>query len=223
MAEKDPDAMSSEDAASTMKSLEDLERSAQANIQEARNFLAARQKDNQAEKDKAARVKELQTKISELSGELGTAKKSVSAFIDKIKGKAVLQEGGEKLKEAEAEIAKATTACAPLLEEKGERFLVKQSIATVATALRSHMAEKSISVEDMHKQMGEKEAAFVKCVAAMPETLQREECSFKEDRRVAMFKSIDVDGDSVISLDELKGMLITPICLCCSCHYHRRV
>jgi len=40
----------------------------------------------------------------------------------------------------------------------------------------------------------------------MPEALKREECSFSEERRIAMFKSIDVDGDGAVKMDEFKAM-----------------
>jgi len=217
LSEKDPDALSPEESTAIVKSLEELEEKALACISETKAFCNLRMKEAAGDKEKMDQVKELLAKLSEQSSELSKAKKAGSTFIDKIKGKALAQEAADKLKEAEAEVAKATAACAPLLEEKGLRFLVKQSLATMATALRTHMQEKDISFEAMHKEIGQTQSAFVSFVAKMPEAFGREECSFSEERREAMFKSADADADGTFSADDFKAMLsqrylcITPV------------
>jgi hypothetical protein len=207
LAEKDAEALSSEEAAKIVGELEELEKAAKSSINETRNFLAARQKDAGADKDKQEQVKELQAKLATAQADLATAKKEGSAFIDKIKAKALIQEAANKLKEIEAEIEKANAACVPLLEEKGERFLVKQSLATCAAALRSYMAEKEVTVEELMALVGTTQAKFTSFLAKMPEQLSREECSFSAERQIAMFKSADVDGDSKLSADEFKAIL----------------
>jgi len=207
LAEKDPDALTPEEATATVKSLEELEEKAHTGITETRNFCNQRMKEAGVDKEKVEQVKQLLAKLTEQSSELTKAKKAGSTFIDKIKGKALAQEAADKLKEAEAEVVKSTAACAPLLEEKGLRFLVKQSLATMATTLRTHMEEKDLSLEAMHTEIGKTQSAFVSFVAKMPEAFGKEECSFSEERRDAMFKSADADGDGAFSVEDFKAML----------------
>jgi DNA repair exonuclease SbcCD ATPase subunit len=205
--EKDPEALTPEEATATVKSLEELEEKANKCISETRNFCQLRQKEAAGDKEKTEQVKALLAKLTEQSKELSDAKKAGSTFIDKIKGKALAQEAADKLKEAEAEVVKATAVCAPLLEEKGLRFLVKQSLATMATALRTHMQEKDLSLEAMHKEIGNTQSAFVSFVEKMPEAFGREECAFTEERRTAMFKSADANEDGDFSVDDFKAMM----------------
>jgi hypothetical protein len=85
-----------------------------------------------------------------------------------------LQESSEKLKEADAELEKATAASAPVLEQKCERFLVINSVATICAALQKHIEEKALTEEQMLKEMGGKkldQAKFVDFVGKMPEVL----------------------------------------------------
>jgi hypothetical protein len=203
LADKDPEAMSSEEAASIVKGLEAHEQSAATKLNETRNFVGLRARDAKEEKDKET-VKELNTKLTEAQTALTKAKKDGSTHTEKIKSKALIQEAADKLKEAEAEVAQATTACAPLLEEKGEKYLVKASLATLATALRKNMAEKDMSVDKMWKEVGTTEKKFAAFVGTVPEAFERPECAFSEERRIAMFKSA---CDGKMSNDDFKEML----------------
>mmetsp|Transcript_23922 Transcript_23922/g.38200 ORF Transcript_23922/g.38200 Transcript_23922/m.38200 type:complete len:2017 (-) Transcript_23922:43-6093(-) len=208
LAEQDPDKLSAEEASKMVNELEELEKAAQSNVNDVRSFLAARARDAKEEAEKT-QIKELQSKLSDAQGELRKAKKASNTQTEKIRAKALTQEAAEKLKEVEAALEKANSACAPLVEEKGLPFLVKISIETLADALLTHMSEKGISDEDMWKEIGSPldEAKFVEFVGKVPETLKRDECEFSEERRKAMFKAIDEDGDAAVSLGEFKAML----------------
>jgi hypothetical protein len=206
--EKDPDALSPEEASAMIKSLEEIETKATKQMTDCRNFLSERLRDAAGDGEKIKQVKEYQAKLSEANVELTKAKKLSGSHNDKLRAKALIQESADKAKEAEAELEKATAACAPILEEKCERFLVKSSIATMCKALLAHMEEKSLSEEAMHKEMGKplKQDKFVDFVGKIPEAFKREECTFSEERRIAMFKSIDEDADGVVNIDEFKAM-----------------
>jgi chromosome segregation ATPase len=204
LADKDPEAMSSTDAAATIKGLEELEHSAHQKLSETRNFVSMRGRDARDEKDKTT-VKDLQSKLTDAQSALSKAKKDGSTHTEKIKAKALHQECVDKLKEAEAEVAKAKAACNPLLDEKGERFLVKASLATMATALRKYMADKDISYEKMWEEMAITQSKFVAFVGKMPESLERPECAFSEERRIAMYKSA-CGEDGKLSVVEFKNL-----------------
>jgi len=69
------------------------------------------------------------------------------------------------------------------------------------------MTEKEVTIEEIIKLVGTKQDKFTTFLSKMPEQLGREECSFSEERRVAMFKSADADGDGNLSADEFKAIL----------------
>merc|ERR1719201_2705377 len=183
--EKDPDALSPEEASAMIKSLEEIETKATKQMTDCRNFLSERLRDAAGDGEKIKQVKEYQAKLSEANVELTKAKKLSGSHNDKLRAKALIQESADKAKEAEAELAKATAACAPVLEEKCERFLVKTSIATMCAALAAHMEEKSVDEHTMHSEMGRplNQDKFVDFVGRMPDTMKHEECSFSEERR----------------------------------------
>lgn len=206
--EKDPDTLSPEEANSMIKELEEHEKKATKQVQECHNMLTARQRDAAGDKEKVSQFQDLSAKLNTARAELQKTKKLSGTQHDKLRAKALVQEVADKLKEAEAEQEKATTLCAPILEEKCERFLVKNSIATMCAALAARMEEQGLTDEAMLKKMGKPltQDAFVTFVGKMPEEFNREECAFSEERRIAMFKSADEDGDGVVSTEEFKAM-----------------
>jgi len=139
-----------------VKELEDLEKAASEQVNDCRTFLAARSRDAAGDKDKTKIVTDLNAKVAAAQTELNSAKKLSGTHNEKLRAKALIQEASEKLKEAEAELEKATAACVPVLEEKSERFLVKNSVATMCAALQAHMDEKALNQEQMLKEMGGK-------------------------------------------------------------------
>mmetsp|Transcript_50098 Transcript_50098/g.141200 ORF Transcript_50098/g.141200 Transcript_50098/m.141200 type:complete len:840 (+) Transcript_50098:126-2645(+) len=95
----------------------------------------------------------------------------------------------------------------PLLEHGGEEFLVSTSVGTLASAIRAHMKAKELSEEALLKQLGGESAdAFVAALEKLPEITEREEISFNEARRRAIFKHIDADKDGAINLADFQGM-----------------
>jgi hypothetical protein len=210
--EKDADTLSPEEASSMVKALEELEKSAQAKVQECRNFLAQRSRDAQGDADNTKTVSELQAKLATAQADLAKAKKLSSNHNQKLMAKALIQEAGDEVKKMEEEFAKATAACSPLVEEKCQRFLAKFNISTMCAVLRSHMEESKLSEEDMHKKLGGSKLnqdAFVAFLGQMPEQFKKEECSWPEEKRIAMFKCADADADGIVNLDEFKAMFVT--------------
>jgi len=200
-----------------IKSLEGLEKSANKQLQDCRNFLAQRSREVKGNAEKEKLINGHQAKLNAAAKEFSEAKKKSGSHSDKLRAKAFVSEAADSLKEAQAELEKATAACAPMLEQKCERFLVQASIRILSKALAEHMEESKISEEILLGKMGSplNQEKFVDFVAKMPEALKHEECSFSEERRIAMFKAIDVDGDGVVSKDEFE-CIFTQKYLCLS-------
>jgi len=81
--EKDPDTLSPEEASTMVKALADIEKSAAKQLNDCRNFLAARSRDAAGEQDKVKLVQELQTKLSAQQAELAKTKKLSSTHNEK--------------------------------------------------------------------------------------------------------------------------------------------
>merc|ERR1719440_287974 len=101
-----------------IKELEQHENKATKQVADCQSMLAARTRDAAGDKEKASQIQELTTKLNAARQELAKAKKLSGNHNEKLRAKALVQEVADKLKEAEAELEKATTACAPILEEK---------------------------------------------------------------------------------------------------------
>mmetsp|Transcript_140529 Transcript_140529/g.365619 ORF Transcript_140529/g.365619 Transcript_140529/m.365619 type:complete len:1956 (-) Transcript_140529:48-5915(-) len=177
------------------------------------NFIVARQKEvigNAAHTDS---IQDLQSRLKEAKAELVKHQKVASKHEQKYVAKKLLAEANETLAGMDAEVKKATDACAPLLEEGGLRFLVAASVRTLAAAWRDYMKDKGFSHEALHRDIsggadGITQDKFVEYLAKLPEALSREEIAFSEERRVAIFKNIDADGDGLISPSEFKEVFM---------------
>lgn len=104
--------------------------------------------------------------------------------------------------------------CAPLLERRGEEFLVAASAQTLASVLQDHMSEKSLTNEKFFEQMnggksdgGLDEQAFVAYLATLPEALSREELTFSQERRKAIFHHADSNRDGVVDFADFLALL----------------
>ncbi|CAK0872960.1 unnamed protein product, partial [Prorocentrum cordatum] len=181
-------------------------KAAQNSADSARNFLAARQREA---KEPSARetVTTLQKQLADVSKRLAESKKQASAHESKFVVKRVLFQAGQVISAFEEELKKATDVCAPLLEEAGLDFLVANSATTLASVLREHAAEKDLTEEGLFQQIGgTSEEAFSAWLAALPEKIGREEVSFDEDRRRAVFRHLDASKSGAVSLENWKDM-----------------
>eukprot|EP00930_Biecheleria_cincta_P047417 TRINITY_DN32870_c0_g1_i1.p1 TRINITY_DN32870_c0_g1~~TRINITY_DN32870_c0_g1_i1.p1 ORF type:complete len:2068 (-),score=548.13 TRINITY_DN32870_c0_g1_i1:205-6408(-) len=132
-----------------------------------------------------ASVKELQARLVDVSLALTLAE-----------GQSLLAEAGEEVK-------KMRTTCAPLLEKEGEQLRTASSSQILSDCLRSFVKEKSLSTTQLFIESGSKggrlgQDAFITYLDKIPEA------SFPLQQRVAIFKSMDKDGDGEITLNEFQ-------------------
>eukprot|EP00929_Paragymnodinium_shiwhaense_P078674 TRINITY_DN407_c0_g4_i1.p1 TRINITY_DN407_c0_g4~~TRINITY_DN407_c0_g4_i1.p1 ORF type:complete len:2118 (+),score=935.15 TRINITY_DN407_c0_g4_i1:97-6450(+) len=187
---------------------------AKKQLTEVRQLVAERLK---AAKTGAAPQKEglekLQASLQESTVALADARGCITEHEQKFTAKAVLAEASEKVATLEELSKKAAAACAKLLDQGGEEFLVSASIHTLVTALREHMQEKGLSEEPLFKEVnGGKdgnisEAAFLGYLAGLPKAMSKDELTFAEARQKAIFAVADADKDGAVSLADLKALL----------------
>mmetsp|Transcript_97686 Transcript_97686/g.285161 ORF Transcript_97686/g.285161 Transcript_97686/m.285161 type:complete len:1813 (+) Transcript_97686:1-5439(+) len=181
----------------------------------ARIFLAARQKDAKGAAGGVETLHKLQARLSEARVEVAKAKMAVSDRESKIVAKKLLTEANEMVARLEDEVQKASDFSAPLLERGGEEFLVLGSLQKLAAALRDQMGEKGLSTEEVFKQIaGEAggkvpQEAFLAYLEALPLELKREELTFTEDRRAAIFKKMDAEKEGSVSLEGFRSIFST--------------
>jgi len=185
---------------------------AQARVDEARTFLAERTKDGKnVDAAQKEALEKLKARLTETSSELAKGKKVALEYEHKFISKKALNEAKEMIANMEEEISKATEACKPLLEEGGEEFLVASSAVTLATVLMEHMDVKGMKVDELFTEANGGNAsgsisqdAFVAYLGGLPEAIKRDEVTFVEERRLAIFKHLDADKDGAISLTDFK-------------------
>lgn len=208
---KDGDAqLSNEEASALCDKVADSAKAAQVKLDECRNLLTARQKDAKAMTSLAAPLQLHSTRLAEITKDLAKARKVHSDHEQKFVASKLLKEAAAQLEALEAAVVVATEAAKPLVELKGEQFLVANSIERLASALRGEMKAKGLDQEGLFKEIGGKgkgvkDSVFLTYLAKLPDTTGKEELAFSEERRAAIFKSLDVDGDGHVSLAEFKG------------------
>eukprot|EP00931_Biecheleriopsis_adriatica_P033416 TRINITY_DN193_c0_g1_i5.p1 TRINITY_DN193_c0_g1~~TRINITY_DN193_c0_g1_i5.p1 ORF type:complete len:2073 (-),score=714.85 TRINITY_DN193_c0_g1_i5:36-6125(-) len=184
---------------------------AQAALDEARNLLAARQKEAKGVASLAETLKSLQARLSEANTKLSKAKKVVATQEHKFVAKRVLAEVNEQIASLEAEVKAAEEAAAPLLEKNGETFLVQASLKTLTAALRDHMKQKSLDIDGLFKEAAAGQAtiggeAFVSWLEKLPEAISHPEVEFTEERRKAVLGLIDTVGDGQVTPEKFKDI-----------------
>jgi len=134
----------------------------------------------------------------------------------KFVAKRLLQEANAEVGKLDGIIKTANDACAPLLEHGGEKYLVRTSIRTFATALGAHAKAKDLDLDGLFSEAGGggsiDESSFVAYLARMPEVTGREEIEFTDERRHAIFQQLASGGGS-IGKDEFRSIFCEK-CVC---------
>lgn len=207
------ESMTEEEASELCEKLTGQAKDVQAKMDETRAFLSARQKDTKGASSHTEALQKLQERLSDSMVELAKAKKVVNDQEQKFASKKLLAEAASMVESAETELANATSACAPLLEHGGEEFLVASSVQTLSSVFRDYMVEQELTEDELFKQIhgGNAEGkisqhAFITYLENLPTLTKREEITFTEQRRLAIFKHMDEDKDDFISVDDFKSV-----------------
>jgi len=182
-------------------------------MDEARVFIAGRQKDVKGSVVQTEQLQKLQSRLSDARVEIAKTKMVVSEREQKIVSKKLLSEASDMVARLEEDVQKATESCAPLLEHNGEEFLVAGSVQLLASALRDYFGEHDTDADKyFEQQLGGAadgkitQETFVEHLEKLPEMLKKEELTFTSERRVAVFNHIDADKDGFVSLSEFKDI-----------------
>lgn len=184
-------------------------KAAQASIDECRKFLAERRKD--ALPNSAETLKQLSTRIVDANASLAKTKKSFQDQEHKFLAKRLVKESEELIAGLGAEVTTAEEACAKLLVQGGQEFLVVTSIRTLANALQEYMSKESKDVATLFKEAGRGEESisqdiFVAYLQQLPETIAHPEVEFTEERRAEIFKLLDSDNAGTVDDQKFRDM-----------------
>jgi len=201
----DIDKMSEDEASATYKKFSELEAVAQTKMAEVGASLMKRDQEARGNAALAKSVQALQARFAELRKQLNTAKRAVSDHEHKLVAEKLLSEVADLLKDIDAEVDKAKEACAPLVEQEAEKFLVAASVQLITSTLQDHMIENSVTEEALFKQVsgGKKtigEKAFLAYLKTLPEAFKREEFAFAEERCKAICSYVGADKTGGIDL-----------------------
>merc|ERR1719174_521319 len=188
---------SAEKANAECEKLAGLVKDAQKLIDDALAFLVEKEKDvKNTEEEK----KDLQTRLTTAQTELAKCNKALSEFEQRFEAQKLLGEANGMVEALEAEVAKVTASCAPLLEEGGSTFLAATTVAVIAEALKEHLVKASTTKADLFKEAGgtgEKigKDVFMAWLDKLP-----------EEQRDGIFAHIDADKDGEVSMADFEGM-----------------
>lgn len=182
---------------------------AQELIDASRTMLTSRQRDAKGNAGLTEMVTKLAARFGEVNKNFVAGQKVYSNHEQKYVAKRLVQQAEDLIASLEATVKKATDACAPLLDNQGESFLVSSSLSTFATALHDVMKSKSMDQAALFASMGGKAKGlskedFLKYLAEAAST--KEELGFADERREAMFKYLDKDEDGFLSLPEFQAI-----------------
>merc|ERR1719174_338641 len=199
---------SAEKANAECEKLAGLVKDAQKLIDDALAFLVEKEKDvKNTEEEK----KDLQTRLTTAQTELAKYNKALSEFEQRFEAQKLLGEANGMVEALEAEVAKVTASCAPLLEEGGSTFLAATTVAVIAEALKEHLVKANTTKADLFKEAGgtgEKigRDVFMAWLEKLTEKLGSEELAFPEEQRDGIFAHIDADKDGEVSMADFEGM-----------------
>merc|ERR1719362_452433 len=208
--------MTEDEAQELCDKLAEQSKEVQDKMDNSKAFLIARQKDTKMGVGGAAHtetLQKLQERLTEAIADFAKAKKVITDNEQKFVSKKLLAEATALVEASEAEVSKATSSCAPLVENGGMDFLVATSVQRLAGVLREYMAEKDLTEDSLFNQVSDsngegkvQQDAFVTYLETLPAVTKQEEITFTQERQVSIFQHMDADKDGAINLSDFKQM-----------------
>merc|ERR1719362_2501914 len=150
--------MTEDEAQDLCEKLAEQSKEVQAKMDKSKAFLGATQKDTRMGIGGAVHtetLQKLQERLSEAMVDLAKAQKVITDNEQTFASKKLLAEATALVEASEAEVSKATSACAPLVENGGMDFLVATSVQRLAGVLREYMAEKDLTEDSLFNQVSD--------------------------------------------------------------------
>jgi len=173
-----------------------------------RTTVEACLKEQKGNEENEKTLKKSQERLKELREAIAAKKKLTAPHEKRALGTKLLTEAKEEVSGLEAEVKKATDACAALLEQGGETFLVGNSIKAFREAVQAVMKEKDQDEDQLFKTIGKgkpvAEKAFVKYLEDLAQTKDELSC-FSDERKAAIFKRLASTSKGV-SADDFRGL-----------------
>jgi len=213
LATDDLDSLSADMATEICEKLASLEKAAQARMNEAKTFLSDMQKDVKGHAAHEEQLKKLQSRLSGIQKELAKSKQAAAEREQKFVAKKLLAEASDMVKEVEDEVTKATDFSAPLLVDGGTIFLVQQNVQMLVDAFRDQMRKDDSTKETWFQQIcgssesgGSRPSDFKAFLEKVPSVLGREDLTFSDDQKDAIFQYVDCDKNGEISVSEFEAI-----------------
>merc|ERR1719433_2383992 len=146
--------MSLEESAAPLEKFLTAEKEALKLVAQLNRDLSSRQIEAKEDKDRSEKVTKLKEKVAEIQSRLTEVRKPIVFFEKRDLASRLVKESKEAAASLDDEVAKATAACAPLLEHGGKEFLVHASKQILSKALAAHMREKELVEDALFKEIG---------------------------------------------------------------------
>jgi len=185
----------------------------------AKSALAARRHDAKGNASRTEAVDKLAEKLKEASAEVSKHCKVGRIHEKKYVAQALRAEVTAEIEALEAKLEKTKEVCAPLVEEKGLKYLVANTVETLLQAWKEEKQGKGLSVERLFDEMTEKRGSFTKeafdaYLLKLPETLSKDELEFAPERRSQIFDHMDSDNTGEITLANFQALFVETF-VCC--------
>jgi hypothetical protein len=214
---EDGEKMTEEEATAPLKTFLDAEKEAKTKISETRLLISSCTRNSKDIVEHMEQLKKFTARIAEIQAEMAKVRKAPGEHEGRFIAKRLLAESNEKISTLEGILKTATDACAPILEEGGEKFLVGASARTLAHALGEHAKAKNLDTDGLFAAAGGggplTESIFIAYLAGLPEATGREDTAFTDERRQAIFKSLCPNGSEKISKDDFRR-IFSQKCVC---------
>jgi len=204
--------LSAEDAGAKCETLIGQLKAATGAAEDARTTIAARRRDSKGNTAFTETLDKLSARLKEATVDLAKHRKSGNVHEQRYVSRMLIKQSTEQVVECEAAAAKCAEVCAPLVKEGGKKFLVANSVDTLAGALRDHMKAKDLTTEALFAEIagpaggGVNEETFTAYLEKLPEAIGHEEVAFTPERRSEAFRHMDTAAIGSVTLDAFRDI-----------------
>lgn len=218
LAEEDPEKIEAKVAAQICEKLAVLDKTAQKNMEETRNFLRDRQPDVKGHATFEKLLETLTGRLGALQTQLTKAKRAASEHEQRFVAKKLVREATGLVNDVEAEVERTKGQTAPLLVEHGQKLLVAERMLGIVDALGEHLEKSSKTVDELFGEISGKvkdgkdvadndaKAAFCQYLDKLPAKLGRDDLTYSDFQREQMYAYVVGESDGELTLAGFKNL-----------------